>query len=121
MGIEEMFRDFKLGGYNLENTQVKNERLISLIILISLAYSFSTFVGEKIKNKGVAEYIVRPTERKRNYPRHSNFSIGLNGTNLLDSITFFQKQLEELTSLFPGKKGYYRQGMRAISLIQSTL
>ena len=29
MGIEEMFRDFKLGGYNLEATQVNDERLIA--------------------------------------------------------------------------------------------
>ncbi len=34
---------------------------------------------------------------------------------------FFQEQLEELTSLFPQKHSYYRQGMRAISLIQSAL
>jgi hypothetical protein len=37
MGIEEMFRDLKLGGYNLESTKVENERLIALIILITLA------------------------------------------------------------------------------------
>ena len=33
MGIEEMFRDFKSGGYNLEITQVTGDRLISLILL----------------------------------------------------------------------------------------
>ena len=119
MGIEEMFRDFKLGGYNLESTQVNNERLISLIILISLAYSFSTFIGEEIKRKGISEYVVRPREKMRAYQRHSSFSIGLNAINWLDSISFFQKQLEELISLFPGKQSYYRRGIRAISLISS--
>ncbi len=54
MGIEEMFRDFKLGGYNLEATQVSNHRLIALILLITLAYCFSTFSGQYIKQKGVA-------------------------------------------------------------------
>ena len=121
MGIEEMFRDFKLGGYNLESTQVNNERLISLIILISLAYSFSTFMGEEIKRKGISEYVVRPREKMRSYQRHSSFSIGLNAINWLDSISFFQKQLEELISLFPGKQSYYRRGIRAILLISSTL
>jgi hypothetical protein len=119
MGIEEMFRDLKLGGYNLESTKVENERLIALIILITLAYSYSTFIGEEIKRKGISEYLVRPTEKGRNYKRHSDFSIGLNAFNFLDGISFFQKQLEELTSLFPQKNRYYRQGMRAISLIQS--
>ena len=35
MAIEEMFRDLKLGGYNLESTQVSSQRLISLILLIA--------------------------------------------------------------------------------------
>lgn len=53
-GIEEMFRDFKTGGYNLEGTKVEEKRLISLILLITLAYSQATLCGEIIKNKGVA-------------------------------------------------------------------
>lgn len=36
--IEEMFRDFKSGGYNLEDTNVKGERFISLVLLITIAY-----------------------------------------------------------------------------------
>lgn len=43
MAIEEMFRDLKLGGYNLESTKVESERLIALIIRITLAYSWSIF------------------------------------------------------------------------------
>lgn len=121
MGIEEMFRDFKLGGYSLESTNVENERLISLILLITLAYSFSTFTGQKIKDKGVAEYVTRPTEANRKYRRHSNFSIGLNGINWLESLAFFHDEMQELISLYPEKKDYYRQGLRAASLIQSAL
>lgn len=49
--IEEMFRDFKSGGYNLEDTNVSGERLSSLILLIAIAYSSATFKGQKIKNK----------------------------------------------------------------------
>ncbi len=37
--IEEMFRDFKKGGYNLEETNVTGERFISLVLLIAIAYS----------------------------------------------------------------------------------
>lgn len=121
MGIEEMFRDFKLGGYNLEVTRVTDYRLISLILLICLAYSYSTFCGENIKSKGVAKYVTRSTEPKRNYPRHSSFSIGLHGQNWLDSIAFFQDVVQELLSFFPHKQSYYRKGMRAVSLIQQAL
>ncbi len=68
MGIEEMFRDFKGGGYNLEGTTVCDRRLISLILLICLAYSCSTFSGQNIKSKGVSQYVTRPTESGRIYP-----------------------------------------------------
>ena len=39
MGIEEMFRDYKSGGYYLEGTGLKGQRPIALILLIALAYS----------------------------------------------------------------------------------
>ena len=39
--VEEMFRDYKLSGYNLETTQDTVNRLIGLILLISLVYGIS--------------------------------------------------------------------------------
>ena len=120
MGIEEMFRDFKLGGYNLEVTRVTDQRLIALIILICLSYSFATFSGQTIKSQGVAKYVTRPTEPKRTYRRHSSFSIGLHGQNWLDSLTFFQDEMAQLLSYSPHKLPHYLKGMRSISLIQSS-
>ena len=40
--IEEMFRDFKKGGYNLEGTHVIGDRLIVLVLLIAIAYTTAT-------------------------------------------------------------------------------
>ena len=116
-----MFRDFKLGGYNLEITRVTNHRLISIILLLCLSYSFSTFAGKTIKHKAIAKYVTRPNEPQRKYPRHSSFSTGLHGQNWLDSIAFFQDVVQELLCFYPHKQSYYQQGMRAISLIQSAL
>ena len=121
MGIEEMFRDFKGGGYNLELTRVNNYRLISLILLICLSYSLSTFTGQSIKSKGVAKYVSRPTEKKRIYRRHSSFAVGLHGQNWLDSVEFFHDVVQELLHFSTHKLPYYLKGMRAISLIQSCL
>ena len=45
----------------------------------------------------------------------------LHGQNWLDSIAFFQDVVQELLCFYPHKQSYYRQGMRAISLIQSAL
>jgi len=37
MGIEEMFRDYKTGGYNIEGTGLRGNRLIKIILLMTLA------------------------------------------------------------------------------------
>ena len=44
--IEEMFRDFKKGGYNLEDTNVKGERFLALVLLIAIAYTGATIQGQ---------------------------------------------------------------------------
>jgi hypothetical protein len=75
--IEQMFRDFKSGGYKLEDTNVSGNRLISLILIISFAYSLATFQGQKIKRAGVQKYIARVKEYGRLTRRHSSFYVGL--------------------------------------------
>ncbi|MFB2835362.1 IS4 family transposase [Floridanema evergladense] len=119
-GIEEMFRDYKSGGYNLESTGVTGNRLISLIILITLAYSSAIMSGEKIKNKGVAKYVGRVREPGRKHRRHSNFYIGIHGYEWTESLTFFAQQTAQLMSLSPHKLPYYQRGRRAEKLIKST-
>jgi hypothetical protein len=118
--IKTMFRDFKSSGYNLESTKVTGQRLIFLILLITLSYSLSTVLGQSFKQKGIAKYVTRPTETKRFYSRHSSFSIGLHGQNWVDSMVFFRDVIPELLSFSTHKLPYYLQGMRAVSLIQST-
>lgn len=60
-----MFRDFKKGGYNLEDTNVCENRLISLILLIVIAYTSATISGQQIKRKGVQKYVVHVKEYGR--------------------------------------------------------
>lgn len=116
-----MFRDLKLGGYNLEVTQVNDRRLIATIILITLAYFLSILSGQFIKHRGVAKYVTRQTEPNRFYRRHSSFSIGLHGQNWSESNTFFQDAVQELIRFSTAKNDYYRKGMRAKTLIQQPL
>ena len=56
MGIEEMFRDCKTGGYNLEGSGLKGDRLIKIILLMALVYSSAIFQGTEIKKKQVQKY-----------------------------------------------------------------
>jgi len=78
-GIEEMFRDFKKGGYNLEGTGVKDDRLIVLVLLIAIAYTTATTQGKKVQRMGLQKYIGRVKEARRTERRHSSFYIGLYG------------------------------------------
>jgi hypothetical protein len=48
MGIEEMFRDCKTGGYDLEGTSLKGDRLINIILLMTRSYSSGIFQGTEI-------------------------------------------------------------------------
>ena len=120
-GIEEMFRDFKGGGYNLEKTNLTGDRLSKLLILLSLAYLKSIIQGINIKSKQVQEYLGRKTESHRKYARHSTFYIGLWGESWVDSMSSNWQVVVELMSLSPQKLPNYQQGLRAMRLILSAL
>ena len=57
MGIEAMFKDYKTGGQNLESGKANETRLNNLILLIAISYTLNSFQGQKIKKKGLQEYI----------------------------------------------------------------
>lgn len=118
-GIEEMFRDFQKGGYNLESTKVSGQRLVSLLILISVAYTISTFSGQKIKNKGMQQDLGRVKEAKRIFARHSNFYIGLYGYNWLNFHFQLSELITQLMILSPNKSSFYQRGQKAMILIMS--
>jgi hypothetical protein len=59
MGIEEMFRDCKIGGYELEGTTLKGNRLINMILLMTLSYLEAIFQGIELRKKQVQKYICR--------------------------------------------------------------
>ena len=120
-GIEEMFRDFKSGGYNMENTNVTGNRLISLILIIAIAYTSATFKGQKIKRKGVQKYVGRVKESGRVQRRHSSFYIGLYGqtwVNFMESCWGFVTQLMKLNR---NRLEYYLQGQKAMNHVLSAL
>jgi len=118
--IEEMFRDFKSGGYNLEDTNVAGSRLISLILLITIAYSSATFQGQKIKKLGLQKYVGRVKESGRIQRRHSSFYIGLYGQTWVNFMESCWGLVTDLMRLNRNKLEYYLQGQRAMELILST-
>jgi hypothetical protein len=117
MGIEEMFRYFKKGGYNLEATQLEGKRLLSLLIIITLAYTEAILWEDSLQSKGVSHYVGRPQEAQRSTRRHSRFYLGLHGRDWVDSSKIFSEEVQELLSLSPQKRPDYQRGRRAKTLI----
>jgi hypothetical protein len=115
--IEEMFRDFKKGGYNLEDTNVCGDRLISLILLIALAYTSATISGQEIKRKGIQNYVGRVKEAGRTQRRHSSFYIGLYGQNWVNLVEPYRDLVDQLMKLSRNKLPFYQRGLRAMALI----
>ena len=115
MGIEAMFKDYKTGGYNLESAN--ETRLNNLILLIAISYTISSFLGQKIKNKGVQEYISRTNEKGRKERRHSSFFVGLSMIYWAINDDFIWELVENLMSLNPHKLLYYQRGLKAMNTV----
>lgn len=118
--IEEMFRDFQSGGYNLESTNIEGLRFISLVLILSFAYCYATFSGEIIKHKGIQKYIGRVKEYGRIYRRHSSFYIGLYGQSWVSFRDDCWDLVQDLMRLSLHKLEHYLRGIRAMNLIYSS-
>jgi len=103
----------------MEETNVRDRRLVSLILLVTFSYSLATFKGQNIKRKGVQKYIGRIKEYGRFQRRHSSFYIGLYGQTWVNFMESCWELVMQLMRLHRNKLKYYLQGQRAMELILS--
>lgn len=120
-GIEAMFKDCKTGGYNLESTHASGQRLMALILIIAIAYSCAILLRRKTQRAGFQKYVGRVQELKQIHHRHSAFWIGMYGCLWVGAMEEWDFLAAQLMRLKPNKLPYFQQGLRAMSLIQSTL
>lgn len=120
-GIEQMFKDCKSGGYNLEDTKVSDERFLALVLLIAIAYTLASCNGLCCKNYRVYSYVARLKEHHRHYPRHSLFWLGLYGHLWQGAMTLWSELAYALMRLKPQKRLFFQRGLNALSLIPSAL
>lgn len=120
-GIEQMFKDCKSGGYNLEDTKVSDERFLALVLLIAIAYTLASCDGMGCQNCRVYPYIARLKEHHRHYPRHSLFWLGLYGHLWQGAMTLWYEIAHALMRLKPQKRLFFQRGLKALSLIPSVL
>jgi hypothetical protein len=108
MAIEEMFRNYKSGGYYLEVTSLTGQWLMVLILLIALAYSSAIMEGKTLKMKEVKKYIVCDNEPKRKHSWWSTFWSGLDSQQWLTYLDKYAGEVQELMTLTPTKRQFYQ-------------
>lgn len=101
-----------------QELSVKREQLIALTLLITFADYQSIMVGEKIGQKGVANYVNRRTETKRKYRRQSHFYRGNRRQAWLNYWEIFAEEAEELMANCPQKRLNYQKGRKAARLVK---
>lgn len=121
MGIEEMFRDCKGGGYHLEETGLQGTRLMALLLVLTLAYGAATFEGKKLRQNHLDRYVSRSKDTVAAPLRHSHFYVGLSAYAWVNFEQFCQATVEALLALSPGKRLFYQRGKQAMMLIRSML
>ena len=136
--IEEMFRDFKLGGYRLEDCRASKKRFAAIVLLISIAYLCASSQGQRLKQKALQrcdpaslggareraprqKYIARPETAGRPYRRHSFFHIGLAAHRWVPFYRDCQQQIQQLMELNRNKIAYYLKGQKAMNAVLQAL
>ncbi len=120
-GVEQLFKDCKTSGYNLEDTKVNDTRFLALVLLIAIAYSLATMQGQLIKKFRIDIYAGRIQEHKDRTPRQSDFSLGLYGQRWRYGMELWADWALNLIALKPHKQLYYQRGLSALSLMQQAL
>src|SRR6476469_6025262 len=99
MGIEEMFRDCKAGGYNLKGTGLTADRLIKMILLMTISYSCDLIEDTIVKKKHLQKYVSRAKEPQRTYRRRSTFGSGNDSQQWMNYLEKYTQPVEELMKL----------------------
>jgi hypothetical protein len=115
--IEEMFRDFKTGGYCLEACRAEGKRFMAIVLLIAIAYTCATTQGQKMKQKALQKYIARPEQYDQPHRRHSAFHVGVSAHRWVPFWTLCQQQVCELLTLDRNKIEYHLRGQKAMKSV----
>lgn len=68
----------KLEATTREQTRVNSTRLLSLVLLIALAYALSTLMGYSVQSIPISVYVTATEKNQQQLePHHSYFTIGL--------------------------------------------
>ncbi|MDE5117980.1 MAG: hypothetical protein O4860_12460 [Trichodesmium sp. St2_bin2_1] len=75
--MKQCLKTIKLVVTILVSGKANETRLNNLILLIAISYTISSFQVQKVKKKGVQEYIARTNEKGKKERIYSSFFVGL--------------------------------------------
>jgi hypothetical protein len=101
----------------LVSAKANETRLNNLILLIAISYTISFFQVQKVKNKGVQEYILRTNEKGRKERIHSSFFVGLSIIYWATNDDFIWELVENLMIQNRHKLLYYQRGLKAMNKV----
>ena len=101
----------------LVSAKANEIRLNNLILLIAISYTISSFQIQKVKNKGVQEYILRTNEKGRKERKRSSFFVGLSMIYWAINDNFIWELVENLMSQNRHKLLYYQRGLKAMNKV----
>ena len=119
--IEQMFRDWKSGGYCLESCRLEGKRFMAMVLLVAIAYLCATTQGQHLKHKALQPYIARPESAQGTHKRHSAFHIGLAAHRWVPFWFSCQQHVQTLMRLNRNKIADYLRGLKAIDAVLATL
>lgn len=108
--LEEMFRDYKSYGFNLELTQLNGSRFDAWFLLLTLVYSVLAFVGLSI-TPTQQKYLARTTELKRQCPRRSIVTLGKTALLAGFDWAFISRLVSRYIKINCHKINYYIRGL----------
>lgn len=120
-GIEQLFKDCKSGGYNLEDTQVNERRFLALVLLVTMAYSLATLEGQWLRTRRIHQYAGRLQEHQDKTLRHSDFNLGLYGQRWRYAMELWADLAFQLMALKPHKHLYFQRGLHVLALMQQAV
>lgn len=86
----------------MESTYAKGQRLIALILLITIAYTCAIRADRQYRHMGLQKYVGRLQELKRASKRHSPFWVGLYGHLWVGAMEHWSDLALSLIRLKPG-------------------
>ena len=94
-----------------------SEVLITIILLMAIAYSLAIFQGTQNQKRQVQKYVSRRKEQSQKYRRRSIFGMGQDGEQWINYLAQHSASVQQLMKLSRNKRRFYQQGIQAATLI----